>query len=143
MVAEPSSRHLTPRRATWLVLRRPERLDEDEAAQLAPLQAQPPEVAAASALAQDCTRRVRERQPDQRDPWLARAAASPLVPLQRVAKGRRADDDAVSAGITRPWSTGAVEGQLTRLRMCKRQMFGRDKFDLLPQRVLLAASGHC
>ena len=65
------------------------------------------------------------------------------MPLQRVAKGRRADDDAVSAGITRPWSTGAVEGQLTRLRTLKRQMFGRAKFDLLPQRFLLAASGYC
>ena len=48
-VAEPAARHLTARRATWLVLRRPERLDADEAAQLAQLSAQDPEVAAAIA----------------------------------------------------------------------------------------------
>jgi transposase len=139
VVAEPASPHLTARRATWLVLRRPERLDEDEAAQLAELQAQHPEVAAAIALAQDFTRLVRERQPDQLDPWLARAAESPLVPLQRFAKGLRDDYDAVKAGVTLPWSTGPVEGHINRLKMLKRQMFGRAKFDLLQQRFLLAA----
>ena len=139
VVAEPSPRHLTARRATWLVLRRPERLDEDEAAQLTQLQAQHSEVAAAIALAQDFTRLVRERQPDQLDPWLARAAESPLVPLQRFAKGLRDDYDAVRAGVTLPWSTGPVEGHINRLKMLKRQMFGRAKLDLLQQRFLLAA----
>jgi transposase len=139
VVTEPSSRHLTARQATWLVLRRPERLDDDEAAQLAQLQAQHPEVAAAIALAQDFTRLVRERQPDQLDPWLARAAESPLVPLQRFAKGLRDDYDAVRAGVTLPWSTGPVEGHINRLKMLKRQMFGRAKLDLLQQRFLLTA----
>jgi transposase len=139
VVAEPASPHLTARRATWLVLRWPERLDEDEAAQLAELQAQQPEVAAAIALAQDFTRLVRERQPDQLDPWLARAAASPLVPLQRFAKALRDDYDAVKAGVTLSWSTSPVEGHINRLKMLKRQMFGRAKFDLLQQRFLLAA----
>jgi transposase len=114
-------------------------LDEDEAAQLAQLQAQHPEVAAAIALAQDFTRLVRERQPDQLAPWLARAAESPLVPLQRFAKGLRDDYDAVKAGVTLPWSTGPVEGHINRLKMLKRQMFGRAKLDLLQQRFLLAA----
>jgi transposase len=122
-VAEPAARHLTARRATWLVLRGPERQDEDEAAQLAQLQAQHPEVAAAIALAQDVAPLVRERTPEQLDPWLARAAESPLVPLQRFAKGLRDDDDAVKAGGTRPWSNGPVEGQMNRLKMLKRQMF--------------------
>jgi transposase len=139
VVAEPSSRHLTARRVTWLVLRRPERLDKDEAAQLAQLQAQHPEVAAAIALAQDFARLVRERQPDQLDPWLARAAESPLAPLQRFAKGLRDDYDAVKAGVILPWSTGPVEGHINRLKMLKRQMFGRAKLDLLQRRFLLAA----
>jgi transposase len=139
VVAEPAARHLTARRATWLVLRRPERLEADEAAQLAQLQAQQPEVAGAIALAQDFVRLVRERQPDQLEPWLARAAESPHVPLQRFAKGVRDDHDAVKAGITLPWSNGPVEGQINRLKMLKRQMFGRAKLDLLQQRFLLAA----
>jgi transposase len=138
-VAEPSARHLTARRATWLVLRRPERLAKDEAAQLAQLSAQHPEVAAAIALAQDFAQLVRERQPEQLDPWLARAAESPLAPLQRLAKGIRDDYEAVKAGVTLPWSNGPVEGQINRLKMLKRQMFGRAKLDLLQQRFLLAA----
>jgi transposase len=82
---------------------------------------------------------VREREPDQLDPWLARAAESPLAPLQRFAKGLREDYDAVRAGVTLPWSTGPVEGHINRLNMLKRQRFGRGKLDLLQQRFLLAA----
>jgi transposase len=138
-VAKPAARHLTARRATWLVLRQPERLETDEAALLAQLQAQHPEVAAAIALAQDFAQLVRERQPDQLDPWLARAAESLLAPLQRLAKGIRDDYEAVKAGITLPWSNGPVEGHINRLKMLKRQMFGRAKLDLLQQRFLWAA----
>ena len=140
VVAAPSYRQLTARRATWLVLRRPEGQDDDEAAQLAQLKAQHPEVAAAIAFAQDFARLVRERQPDQLDPWLARAAESSLVPLQRFAKGLRDDDDAVKAGVTLPWSNGPVEGHINRLKLLKRQMFGRAKLDLLSRRFLLAAA---
>jgi transposase len=139
VVTEPSYRQLTARRATWLVLRRPERQNDDEAAQLAQLKAQHPEVAAAITLAQDFARLVRKRQPDELDPWLARAAASSLMPLQRFAKGLRDDYDAVRAGVTLPWSTGPVEGHINRLKMLKRQMFGRAKLDLLQQRFLLVA----
>ena len=141
--AAPSARPLTARRATWLVRRRPERQEEHEAAQLAQRHAQHPEVAAAIAFAQDFARLVRERQPDQLDPWLARAAESPLGPLPRGAKGLRDDDDAVKAGVTRPWSHGPVEGQMKRLNMLTRQMCGRAKLALLQQRFLLAASGRC
>jgi transposase len=84
-------------------------------------------------------RLVRERQPDQLDPWLARVAESPLAPLQRFAKGLRDDYDAVKAGVTLLWSTRPVEGHINRLKMLKRQMFGRAKLDLLQQRFLLAA----
>jgi hypothetical protein len=89
-------------RATWLVLQPPERQDDNEAAQLARLKVEHPEVAAAIACAQDFARLVRERHPGQLDPWLARAAASPLARLRRFAKGLRDDYDAVKAGGTLP-----------------------------------------
>ena len=114
-------------------------MEEDEAAQLAQLRVQHPEVATAIALAQAFTRLVRERQPDQLDPWLARAVENPLVPLQRFAKGLRDDYDAVKARVTLPWSTGSVEGHINRLKMLKRQMVGRAKLDLLQQHFLPAA----
>jgi transposase len=61
------------------------------------------------------------------------------MPLQRFAQGLRDDYDAVSAGVTLPWSTGPVEGPSNRLNMLTRQMFGRANLELLQQRVLLVA----
>jgi len=139
VVTAPPHRALTPRRATWLVLRRPETQDEHDAAPIAQLKVQHPEVAAAIVLAQDFAQLVRERRADQLDAWLARAADSPFVPLQRFAKGLRDDYDAVKAGLTLRWSNGPVEGHINRLKMLKRQMFGRASLDLLQRRVLLAA----
>jgi transposase len=52
--------------------------------------------------------------------------------------GLRRDQDAVTAGLTLPWSSGAVEGHVNRIKMLKRQMFGRAKPDLLRKRILLA-----
>jgi transposase len=90
-------------------------------------------------LAQDFAQLVRERQSDHLDSWLARAAESPLVPLQRFAKGLSDDDDVVKAGLTWPWSNGPVEGHINRLKTLKRQMFGCSGLDLLQRRLLIAA----
>jgi len=106
---------------------------------LAQLTAQHAELSNAIALAQDFAQLVRQRQAQQLDPWLARAAESPLVPLQRFAKGLRDDYDAVKAGVTLPWSNGPVEGHINRLKTLKRQMFGRASLDLLQRRFVLAA----
>src|SRR5262247_3450146 len=138
VVAEPVSQPLTPRRATWLVLRRAEQRTEAEAQQLAQLHAQSAEVAEAIDLAQDFTALVRQRQPERLDAWLQRATASTLEAFQRFASGLRDDYAAVKAGVTLPWSSGPVEGHINRLKMLKRQMFGRARLDLLSRRFLLA-----
>ncbi|OLE97156.1 MAG: hypothetical protein AUG75_11630 [Cyanobacteria bacterium 13_1_20CM_4_61_6] len=138
VVAEPVSQPLTPRRATWLVLRRAEKHTEAEAQQIAQLHAQSAEVAEAIDLAQDFTHLVRQRQPEQFDPWLERASTSALEALQRFASGLRDDYAAVKAGMTLPWSTGPVEGHINRLKMLKRQMFGRAHLDLLSRRFVRA-----
>jgi len=87
VVAEPPCQPLTPRRATWLVLRRAARRTEAEAQQLTHLHRQSAEVAEAIDLAQDFTQLVRQRQPDGLDPWLQRANRQWLEALQRFAKG--------------------------------------------------------
>jgi transposase len=138
-VTEAPRRRLTPRRATWLVLRPSARSTDEDHHQLAQLTAQSPELAEAVALAQNFAALVRQHQPTQLDPWLARAATSALLPFQRFAKGLREDYAAVKAGITLPWSQGPIEGQINRLKTLKRQMFGRAHVDLLAQRFLLAA----
>jgi transposase len=135
-VAEPPCQPLTPRRATWLVLRREEKRTEAETQQLAQLRAQQAEVAEAVDLAQDFATLVRQRQPAQLDPWLQRATTSTLEALQRFANGLRDDYEAVKAGVTLPWSTGPVEGHINRLKMLKRQMFGRARLALLSHRFV-------
>ena len=81
---------------------------------------------------------VRQRQPERLDPWLTRATASALEAMQRFAHGLRDDYAAVKAGVTLPWRSGPVEGHINRLKMLKRQMFGRAHLDLLSRRFLRA-----
>jgi len=101
--------------------------------------AERPALAEAVVLAQDFAGLVRQRQPSQLEPWVARAATSPLMPFRRFARGPVKDYTAVQAGVTLPWSQGPIEGHINRLEMLKRQMFGRARLDLLARRFLLAA----
>ena len=86
-VAEPSCQPLTPRRATWLVLRRETKRTAVEAQQLAQLREQQAEVTEAIDLAQEFTQLVRQRQPESFDPWLQRASTSTVEALRRFAAG--------------------------------------------------------
>src|SRR5256712_3126559 len=139
-VTEPSEKPLTPKRATWLVLRREDKRENAEAdhALLDQIQAQNSELAKAIALSQDFAELLRRRQPEKLDSWLERAAQSALKAFERFASGLREDYEAVKAGLTLPWSTGPVEGHINRLKMLKRQMFGRANIALLRCRVLCA-----
>ena len=136
----PVEKPLTPKRATWLVLRREDKRQDAEADQalLEQLQAQHGELAKAIELSQDFAELLRQRQPEKLDGWLERAAQSALKAFERFATGLREDYEAVKAGVMLPWSTGPVEGHINRLKMLKRQMFGRANIDLLRRRVLCA-----
>ena len=79
---------------------------------------------------------VRERMGEQLDSWLNKVEASHLQAFQTFVTGVRKDKEAVLAGLTLPWSTGPVEGQVNRLKLIKRSMYGRAEFDLLKLRVL-------
>jgi len=130
---------LTPRTATWLVLRRAEKRSKEDQALLADLRRQTPDLEEAVGLAEAFTALVRDRASDRLDPWLKRAADGAVQPLQRFAKRLSADYDAVRAALTLAWSNGPVEGQINRLKSLKRQMYGRANLDLLERRFLLAA----
>jgi len=67
------------------------------------------------------------------EPWLDRARSSLVASF---ANGVIKDQAAVSAAITSPWSNGQTEGQITKLKLVKRQMYGRGKLDLLQARVI-------
>jgi len=79
---------------------------------------------------------MRQQRAADLDPWIVAAIASPL---SSFAKGIIADRDAVQAAIIQPWSNGQTEGQITKLKLVKRQMYGRAKIDLLEARVIGAA----
>jgi hypothetical protein len=68
-------------------------------------------------------------------PWIERARASLVASF---ARGVMNDEAAVQAAITSPWSNGQTEGQITRLKLVKRQMYGRGKIDLLQARLAAA-----
>lgn len=62
-----------------------------------------------------------------------------LPDLRTFAERLQRDREAVLGAMTEEWSDGQVEGQITRLKLIKRQMYGRAKLDLLRKRVLRAA----
>lgn len=91
------------------------------------------------AMVRDLVRRfgfmVRQRRADDLHPWLDEAAISEL---RAFAGSLRQDIAAVHAALTTPWSNGQTEGQITRLKLIKRSMYGRAKPDLLRIRVMAA-----
>jgi hypothetical protein len=61
---------------------------------------------------------------------------------QSFVTGLRADQDALTAGLTLRWSSGSVEGYVNRTKMLKRQMHGRANPYLLRRRILLTECPH-
>ena len=82
---------------------------------------------------------ARERTGEAFDAWLTRANDSGIPELDRFARGLTDDPAAVEAGLTLEWSNGQTEGQVNKLKLLKRQMYGRANFDLLRLRMLRAA----
>jgi transposase len=126
------------RRTSWFLLRDPDTLSPAEQATLAAIHAAAPELAAIQPLAQQFQRLVKERDAAGFSAWRERALSSALSELHRFITGLDRDEAAVKAALELPWSNGPVEGQVTRLKVIKRQMYGRAHFDLLRARVLAA-----
>ena len=126
------------RRLAWLLLNDADDLPAHEQHVLGVLREET-SVATAYRLAQRFLRLVRQRDRAALDSWLADCATSGVTDMANFASGLEQDGAAVRAARTLPWSSGQVEGQITRLKMLKRQMYGRASFTLLRQRVLHAA----
>jgi transposase len=123
----------------WLLLHKPEELNAQDAAYRQALFGLSPPLSSLSALGQDFVRLIRERQSEALLPWLERAKGCPYEELQRFAE---AAGERVTGGSSRPHRTleyRQVEGQITRLKLLKRQMYGRANLDLLRLRVLHVA----
>ena len=97
-----------------------------------------PTMAQAYTLSQAFLVLVRERRGDALAAWMTEASASEIAALARFAQGLQEDLAAITAGLTLPWSNGAVEGHVNRLKLLKRQSYGRAGVGLLRQRVMQA-----
>jgi transposase len=98
-----------------------------------------PSIAQPYQLSQAFLTLVRARRGDALDAWMIAAIDSRIETLGRFAQRLQEDLAAVKAGLTLPWSNGPVEGQITRLKLLKRQGYGRAGFPLLRRRALQAA----
>lgn len=90
-------------------------------------------------LTQRFRQMMRQRMATALDRWLEDCLASAMPELVHVASGLQREHSAVQASLTLPYSNGQVEGQITKLKLLKRQSYGRAKLDFLRQRMLHAA----
>lgn len=125
------------RHVAGLLLSEPGDLFEDELAFVKTLTDRCPLFRTAAELSREFAAMIRGREAGKLAQWLekARQAGAPAE-LRTFADGLQSDNDAVLAALTMEWSNGQVEGQVNRLKLIKRQMYGRAGFDLLRQRVL-------
>ena len=127
---------LSVQQATWLFFRKADELKQEERERLRQLRQASPQIETAYQLVEQFLRMVRERSGEHLAAWLTEVGASQLQAFDSFVTGVQQDQDAVLAGLTLPWSTGPVEGQVNRLKLMKRSMYGRANFDLLKRRVL-------
>jgi transposase len=133
-----TTRPPTPRQVALLCVQHREKRTPSQQVYLDRLRQADEAIAAAYALIQDFAAMLRERRGERLDAWLAKAEGSPVPALRRFATGLRADPEAVRAGLTEVWSNGPTEGFVHKLKLLKRQGYGRAGFDLLRQRILCA-----
>ena len=122
----------SPQRIAWLILK----ANPQRHRYLKALLRASPEIAALAHTARGLFDIIRKRDAAAWPGWLEAAEHSPYAPF---ARGLRRDQNAVAAALQLPWSNGMVEGQIHRLKLIKRQMYGRAGFDLLRLRVLHSA----
>ena len=127
------------RQVKWWLLGSPDDLTEEQPAYVERLLAAVPLLETAQQMAQQMAqafgRLVRERDRDALDGWLQQAEQSGVAELRALAVGMRRDRAAIEAALVLPWSNGQTEGQVTRLKLVKRSMYGRGGLDLLRGRL--------
>jgi len=128
----------SPRTTMWLLRRPDAALQPPDTVYMAALVARCPDVAVAQALTRDFITMLHARHVAALPDWLRRAKASGIREFQGCVAGMWRDYAAVAAAFSMEWNNRQVEGQVNRLKLLKRQGYGRAGFDLLRQRVLHA-----
>ncbi|MEW2385536.1 transposase [Micromonospora sp. NPDC047707] len=133
----PGPKPPTVRQVTSWIMTHPDHLDPRDAAKLRDLRNRDRDLDRLVKHVRAFAVMMTGRHGDRLDEWTAAVEQDTLAPLARISRNLRRDLDAVRNGLTLPHSSGAVEGTINRLKMIKRQMFGRAGLDLLRKRVLL------
>lgn len=128
----------TAKNVAALFMRREEKLSEEQKEYLERLCASDEALADTRRLTQEFAKMVRQLEGEKLDEWLSEAESSEAEVIRKFATGLKKDLEAVRAGLTESWSTGPVEGFINKLKLLKRQGYGRANFDLLRARALAA-----
>lgn len=134
----PPPLRISPREVSWLLLRlrAADTLTPLESAYVHELLRSDPVVATTRDVVQTFFTLLQDRRGDQLDAWLERADTCGVRELRAFAEGIRRDYQAIRTTFELSWSQGQTEGQVNRLKLLKRQMYGRAKLDLLRRRFL-------
>jgi transposase len=119
----------------WLLVLAPEKLTDHDAAMLRHIQ-QEEAIQHCYDPAQEFRGLLQTRSTERLDAWLETAAHSTLPKVRTFTRALRAEYAFLRAALEHEWSSGQTEGQITRLKFIKRQMYGRASFELLRQKVL-------
>lgn len=128
--------HYSSTAAVCLFMRQPDDLDESERADLAAFRLAHVSFNTTYQLAQDFLVMMRQREGERLDAWRTQVHESQLPELESFAHGVERDKAAAQAGLPLPINNGQGEGQVTRIKLIKRMMYGKAGFALLRQRVL-------
>ncbi|MEW2581056.1 transposase [Streptomyces syringium] len=134
------SPHLTVRRVADWIMRQPEHLTDVERKGLDEPCERNPALATTDEYARRLALIVRDRRGEHLalDVWTADVRLDGQRELRTLANGMRRDHAAIQAALTTTYTSGAVEGNVTRIKLLKRQMYGPANFDLLRRRILLS-----
>jgi transposase len=133
----PGPKPPTIREVTSWIMTHPDHLAEEEAAKLRRLRDRDAHIDKLTTQVRAFAVMMTGRHGDRLEEWITSVEQEGLPPLAAFARNLRRDLDAVRNGLSLPYNSGPVEGNINRLKMLKRQMFGRAGLDLLRKRVLL------
>ncbi|MGR8007620.1 ISL3 family transposase [Streptomyces hypolithicus] len=133
----PGPKPPTVREVTSWIMTHPEHLGDDKTAMLRLLRDRDTNLDRLTLHVRGFATMMTGLHGDRLDTWITTVEQDTLIPLASFARNLRRDIDAVRNGLSLPHNSGAVEGNVNRLKMLKRQMFGRAGLDLLRKRVLL------
>lgn len=125
-----------PRQVVRWIMSKPDNLSAADAVRLKEILSRCPELDATAEHVREFATMMRELRGDLLEGWMRSVEAQNLPALHSLVTGLRRDQAAVTAGLTLHWNSGPVEGQVNRIKMLKRTMFGRAKLDLLRCRIL-------